>query len=143
MTTFESAWTLQALCSVFMAGVIWFVQMVHYPSFAEVRRDAFDIFHQRHVLSTTRLVAPIMLLELASSLATFYLTPPGSPRWTAYAGLALLTAIWTSTFVLQVPCHNRLAGGYDPAAHERLVSSNWIRTAGWSARALMLILNRP
>jgi hypothetical protein len=34
--------------------------------------------------------------------------------------------------------HAVLGRGFDDAAHERLVTTNWIRTLAWSARAAIL-----
>ena len=69
------------------------------------------------------------------------LTPPRAcrhPRACA-AGLALLAAVWMSTALLQVPCHRKLARGFDPDVARRLVSSNWIRTVCWSLRLLVAL----
>jgi hypothetical protein len=52
----------------------------------------------------------------------------------------LLLAVWGSTFLLQVPCHERLSAGWDEAVHARLVATNWIRTAGWTLRLVLLAL---
>ena len=46
---------------------------------------------------------------------------------------------------LQVPCHSRLAQGFDEPTWRRLVATNWIRTVAWSARmplALMLLAGK-
>jgi hypothetical protein len=65
--------------------------------------------------------------------------PAGIPAWLLLTGLALLAVVWASTWLVQVPCHTRLAGGFDAAAHGRLVATNWIRTVGWSARTALLV----
>jgi hypothetical protein len=49
----------------------------------------------------------------------------------------LVVVIWFSTFLLQVPCHTRLSQGFDAQIHAQLVSTNWIRTLAWSARAVV------
>jgi hypothetical protein len=52
--------------------------------------------------------------------------------------LTLVGVVWLSTFLVQVPAHERLALAYEPATQRRLVTSNWIRTASWTARGLVL-----
>ena len=134
------SWTLANLCaSLFMTGVLWFVQIVHYPLFAFVGPSQFALYEQRHANATGYVVAPVMLFELAASLALAYIT-----RHTVYAilgntALALTLLVWLSTFTLQVPCHNRLSRGFDPRIHLRLVRTNLIRTAAWTARTGLLI----
>jgi hypothetical protein len=62
----------------------------------------------------------------------------GDPRlpWLV-VGLVLLAGIWLSTALVQAPIHGRLARGFDPALHRRLVRSNWVRTGLWTMRGLV------
>ena len=52
--------------------------------------------------------------------------------------MRLLGAALLSTVLLQVPLHARLAAGHDEHAARRLVATNWIRTAAWTSRGVML-----
>jgi uncharacterized membrane protein YkgB len=123
--------------TLMMTGVIWFVQIVHYPLLADVGRQAFAYYEQRNTRATSYVVGPVMLTEAVSAL-TLLVLAPGS-RALAAAGLLLLVAIWLSTFLIQVPCHRTLERGFDVAVHRRLARWNWIRTAGWSLRAAVAI----
>ena len=119
-----------------MAGIIWFVQIVHYPLFAQAGPSAFPDYEHAHAARTSWVVVPPMVIELGTAVALVALAP--SVSLTAVAGLVLLTIIWVSTFTLQVPCHARLAKGFSPDVHRRLVSTNWIRTVAWTARAALV-----
>ena len=125
----------------FMTGIIWFVQVVHYPLFAAAAGPAFAAYHRGHLSRVTWIVAPAMLVELATGVLLAWQPPAALPRWILLAGLALLAVIWLSTVVVQVPEHDRLREGFDAVAHRRLVTLNWIRTVAWSARALRLSLS--
>jgi hypothetical protein len=123
----------------FMTGLIWFVQIVHYPQFDGVGADAFVAYHHRHTRMTTFVVGPPMLIEMLSSLALLWVGHTLMPAWAAWTGLALLAMVWFSTAFLQVPRHDRLAGGWDEKAGRFLCTSNWIRTFAWSARGALLL----
>ena len=125
--------------TLFMTGVIWFVQCVHYPLFASVGEEGFRNYEERHSALTTWVVAPPMILEAATAVLLFWFRPAGLPTWQIVTGLALVAVIWLSTALLQVPEHKRLAGGYNRDAHKRLVLTNWIRTAAWSLRAILVL----
>ena len=56
-----------------------------------------------------------------------------------WLNILLLGLIWLSIIVWQMPQHNALAQGFDSFVHRRLVVSNWIRTSGWSLRAVLLV----
>mgnify|MGYP006269570729 CR=1 FL=1 len=121
--------------TLMMTGIIWFVQVVHYPLFLGVGADVFAAYEARHRALTFWVVAPLMLAELGSGLILLWLD--GAP-WT-WLGAGLIGLNWASTFFIQVPLHARLDAGYQQKYIRRLVNSNWLRTAAWSARAGLLL----
>lgn len=127
-----------------MVGLIWFVQVVHYPLFARVGTDRFVEYESHHTRLTAFIVGPPMAVEGVAALviAGWYRTDTGTPL--ALAGLALLAVIHGSTITLQVPAHRRLTAGYEADVVAHLVRTNWIRTIAWSARgaiaAAMLVV---
>ena len=132
--------TVHLVATVFMAGVIVFVQVVHYPLMTSVGATSFVTYERRHSLRTSWVVIPPMLVELASAswLAVQPPNPAAAPL--AYTGLGLLLLIWISTALLQAPAHGRLVSGFDAVTHGRLVRTNWIRTAAWLARVPVAVL---
>jgi len=131
---------LHAGATWFLTGLIWFVQVVHYPLMARVGRARWIAYEAAHVRRTTWVVGPAMLVELASAGLIVVRSTAGGERMAslallAWIGLGLLVVIWLSTAFIQVPLHGRLARGIDPAAQRRLVRTNWIRTILWSIRA--------
>ena len=127
--------TLHAAATLAMLGLIWFVQLVHYPLFAHAASERFADFARDHQRRTGWVVAPLMAIEAATAVGLLVLRPGGL----TWAGVALLAAIWLSTALVQVPLHRRLAAGYDALAARRLITSNWLRTALWSGRALIAL----
>ena len=124
-----------AAATLFMCGLIWFVQVAHYPLFSRVGEDGYGEYQQQHMRRTTWVVGPPMLIETAAALALWLLPPRMGPGWLHHLNVALLAVSWASTVFLQVPCHDRLARGFDAVVHARLVRSNWLRTLAWTARA--------
>jgi len=125
--------------TLFMTGVIWFVQVVHYPLFVNVGEAAFPAYQRQHVRRTGWVVGPPMLLEATTAAALLVDPHPAFPLNWAYANTALLGVVWISTWLGQVPQHNRLLAGFLPPAHHKLVAGNWIRTVAWSLRSLLLL----
>ncbi len=122
-----------------MTGLIWFVQMVHYPLFASVGAREFAGYERKHTHLTALVVGPPMLVEAASSLGLVFLPSGRQAPWAVGTGLALVALIWLSTAAIQVPCHARLEGGFDSRIHRRLVRSNWIRTLAWTLRSCLAL----
>jgi hypothetical protein len=128
-----------AAATLYMTGLIWFVQVVHYPLMSRADRGGFPEFERAHQTRTTWVVAPGMLAEAAAAVWIVLQPPPGVPAWTIWTGGTLLAGVWASTFLLQVPRHERLSRGFDEATHRGLVRTNWIRTFAWSARAVLAL----
>jgi len=123
---------IHAAATLFMTGVIWTIQLVHYPSFALAGPAQFADFHREHLRRITLVVGPAMLLELASAVAVTAMVS-GSIRW---VGLGLLAVVWVSTATLQIPQHNALKESYDGEVVQALVRGNWLRTGAWTLRAI-------
>jgi hypothetical protein len=124
-----------------MVGVIWFVQLVHYPLLGGPGRAAepgFVAYQRDNTRRTSWVVVLPMVLEALTAAALVAAPPADVPRAAAWAGLALVSVIWLSTALLQVPRHRRLERGYDVDDHRALVVSNWLRTIAWSARGVLV-----
>ena len=121
-----------------MFGVIWMVQLVHYPLFRHVGAADYETYQAEHMRRITWIVGPAMTLELGTAVA-LVVAPGGVPVWQARVGLGLVVFIWATTGLVQVPLHTRLTDGFDATAHRRLVRTNWLRTGAWTLRAALVL----
>lgn len=126
---------LQVATTFALLGLIWVVQLVQYPAFRRLPEDVFRACHRHHCNAITPIVAPLLVGE-AISLIALWGDPAAHPLqpWIA----ASAAPAWISTVLVQVPLHRRLARGADAHTIDRLVGSNWIRTAAWSAKAALV-----
>ncbi|MEO1625958.1 MAG: hypothetical protein AAFV25_12440 [Bacteroidota bacterium] len=130
---------LHLLSSLYMFGLIWFVQIVHYPLMAAVGKGDFVAYERLHTQRTGTVVGPAMLAELFTGVVLwFWGAFEGQAHWIFGGSLLALALIWASTFFIQIPLHSRLSNAHSKDDIRRLVNSNWIRTILWSARAVVL-----
>jgi predicted cobalt transporter CbtA len=121
-----------------MVGVIWMVQLVHYPllgRLSELEPIAAAVDHQRRI---TWVVGPLMAAEGVTALVLLARRPDSMSAASAWSAATLLGVALLSTVFVQVPLHTRLAEGHDDEVVRSLISTNWVRTAAWTARALLL-----
>lgn len=128
-----------AAATLFMVGLIWFVQVVHYPLLARVGPAEAVGYEQAHTRRTAWVVGPPMLVEAGTGVLLVWVRPTGVTDLQIGIGLALLTVVWASTQFVQVPCHDRLSRAFEAATHCRLVATNWVRTAAWTVRGLLIL----
>ena len=111
--------------------LIWLVQLIIYPGFHRISHEEFAAYHRWYVLRISSIVLPLMMAELI--LAIWWVLADNYSSVSITSGL-LVIVVWLSTFLLQVPIHNRLKAGKDDKRIQRLVVTNWIRTAAWSLK---------
>jgi hypothetical protein len=119
-----------------MMGLIWLVQLVHYPAFRFIEGREFVSFALFHTSQITWVVVPLMIIELFSAFLMSF-DSSISMRVKILSFLCLM-AIWLSTVFFQIPQHGVLAFGKNLGAIEKLVSTNWIRTIGWTIKSFIL-----
>ena len=119
-----------------LAGLIWTVQIVHYPLFEHVGEDSFATYHARHMWLITWVVGPLIMAEVGSAGLLLFL---GERSLLFVISLVPLLAIWGSSFVYQVRLHDKLTNGFHRETIRRLTFTNWIRTIGWTLRAVCLL----
>ena len=125
-----------------MTGVIWVIQLVHYPIFDAVERGPDDQlwqrFGDRHRRSVSFVVGPFMLVEGITGIWLIIDPPADLAIALPLCAGALMALAYGTTALVSVPLHEQLTATFDERAHRRLVSTNWIRTFAWTARALVV-----
>lgn len=122
-----------------MCGVIWFVQLVHYPLLSVVPVEAAASTALEHQKRTSWVVAAPMAVEGLTVLVIFFSPPDGVSWWLPWVGGVLLAIALGSTVFLSVPRHTRMAQRPDPTVGRELVATNWPRTVAWSLRGAVAI----
>ena len=136
--TFRVLLLLNFAAAAYLTGLIWTVQLVHYPSFGLVPKAAWAAFHAAHTRRMSYVVLAPMVLELGLAIGLAWAGRrllPGAAGWWS---LGLVGLAWAVTFFISVPFHNRLAQGFDYIAIDGLTRTNWLRTLAWTARAALL-----
>ena len=119
-----------------MTGVIWVIQIVHYPSFHFIEKELYTAFQKFHMNKISIIVIPIMLAELITGMMLFLDRSSKSPF--LIISFVILVLIWLLTGVFFSKAHNELMTGYQELVVNQLVVMNWIRTLLWTLRLLLL-----
>lgn len=137
MTTYFIFKTHYSL-TLYMVGIIWLVQIIHYPLFKFVNESNFVEYHKLHLKRTSIVIAIPMVLELLTAVTLIIFDAGYRNNFLFLSANLLLALIWITTFFISVPKHNILAKGFNPSAIHSLIQTNWIRTLAWTLRAALL-----
>lgn len=126
-----NAWLLaHCFCVFYMTGVIWIIQIVHYPLMKFVSEPGWMKFHKAHTSLITWVVAPPMIAQAITSIFTGQYQAP----------LVFLSlAVFLVTLIFSIPIHNQLAKEFKNENLKKLILMNWIRTLIWTGHSLFLI----
>ena len=120
-----------------MVGVSLITHFVTYPSFKLIKSSLFSEFHKSYTNKMLFIVAPLMILELISSL--FLVIFDVSDNNTEIGLLISLLLIWFLTFFIIVPIHNKLTVNYNKDLNQKLIKYNGLRTIFWIIKLILFI----
>ena len=123
------------LSTSLMVGIIWVIQLLHYPTFHFIKQSDYVEFQHFHMQRISFIVVPVMIIELLSGFMLVYYFRSNL----LILCLIILLVIWLITFVFFTKLHQSLLGGYDKIIVKKLVQINWSRTVLWSLRLIILI----
>ena len=119
-----------------MVGIIWVIQVVHYPSFHFIGNSRYISFQKFHMERISYIVIPVMLVESISGFLLIY----DELNLILLISMILLLSIWMLTAFFFASVHKKLVSGYQLEMVAKLVKINWIRTLLWTLRLLLLII---
>jgi hypothetical protein len=124
------------LASFGLVVLIWMVQLIIYPGFEAIAPDRFVAWHAGYTRAITWIVGPLMLGQAGLLGWLLY----DRPRPALILAAVAVVVAWAATITLAIPGHEALqAKGRDVAVIRRLVTTNWVRTAAWTAAFLLLL----
>ena len=123
--------------NLIMVGVSLITHFVTYPSFKLIKSSLFSEFHKSYTNKMLFIVAPVMILELISSL--FLVIFDVSDNNTEIGLLISLLLIWFLTFFIIVPIHNKLTVNYNKDLNQKLIKYNGLRTILWIIKLILFI----
>jgi hypothetical protein len=126
-----------ASSSLVMTGVIWFVQIVHYPLLAIVPVDNARVVAGEHQSRTAWVVGAPMAIEGVTTLWLMFDRPVQVSWLLAWTGGVCVAVALLCTVALSVPRHARMAETPDESVGRELVVTNWPRTIAWTAHGLI------
>jgi len=129
---------LHIITTSIMIGVIWVIQLVHYPSFHYIDRSSYELFQDFHMRNISWIVFPVMSVELVTGILLIQSPIFGSSNKLFFISMILLALIWFLTATLFISIHKNLSKGFNKDIINKLVNLNWLRTILWSLRIVFI-----
>ncbi len=135
MLSLEFIEHVHVFCTVYMFAVVAFVHFIQYPMLKSVPEEARALYNKKYCDRAGFVIAPAMIFEAFTALLLAFIYSNSI----YYLGLFFILILWVVTFFFSVPAHTKLCNAWDSKAHEKLMSSNFIRLIAWAIRCLILV----
>lgn len=129
---------VHAAATFALVGLIWTVQLAIYPLFERIEPNTFRVYHEQYTRRIGVVVAPLMAIELFTGIRLMSEVTPGSSMAVEWSAFGLVLVIWGMTAFVSVPLHRKLSARYDVRSVRLLAATNWVRTAAWSLRGVLV-----
>ncbi len=131
---------INLVAAAFLAGLSWYLQIVHYPLFTYVDKRSFLEYHIYYLKTNTFLIFIPMLIEGVFTILFAFDHSDLIHTAIPFLCLCLSTGMWLITFSHIAPLHDKLtADGLDDETVKKLIEMNWVRTIGWTMKIALLL----
>lgn len=113
--------------------LIWLVQIIIYPGMHGWDNARFADLHRDYWRRISYIVCPLMLTQVILALRQVIITTD----FVSTMQVMLIIFVLGVTAFISVPLHRLLSAGYDARLVNRLTTTNWLRTVGWSLVCLL------
>ena len=134
-----SAALIGNLCaSVFMTGIVGFIQIVQYPLLNNVSSFDFSCYYKKYISRIAWIVYPVMIIEICFASWLSFLPVQSTSQIPILSTYILLAASTLITFLIQIPLNQKLQLAFNPVLLSKISFYNRIRLISWALRTLIL-----
>lgn len=128
---------VQVLTTWTLLGILWFVQVVHYPLFRRIKEN-FVQYERANLRKTAALLLPLLFIDLITNVMLVISLEKGPYTFLISFALAMNIITWFSAFFFQIEQHHELSMHFSKNIIHKLVKTNWVSTIAWTVKAALI-----
>jgi len=127
------------LCaSVFMTGIIFFIQIVQYPLLHNISTFDFSCYFKKSNYRISWIVYSALVIEIGFAIGLSFLPVRAVMQVPILITYMLLAAATLNTFLIQAPMTQRLQLAFDRELLSKVMFFNGVRLVTWTLRTILL-----
>ena len=127
------------LCaSVFMTGIIGFIQFVQYPMLSHISSFDFSCYYKKYISRISWIIYPVMIIEICFASWLSFLPVHSKLQLPVLITFILLALASLNTFLIQAPLNQKLQLAFNNDVLSKMLFYNMIRFLSWALRTLIL-----
>ena len=128
---------LQVLTTWTLLGILWFMQLVHYPLFKRIKEN-FVKYEKEHLKRTAAFLVPLLVIDFALNVMLVISLEKGPYTFLISFALAMNIITWLSAFFFQIEQHQTLSTHFSKSIVHKLVKTNWVSTIAWTIKSALV-----
>jgi len=133
MTTHDLL-VIHAATTIFLAGVIWAIQLTIIPVLASGTLELWPQHTAIYRGAFRALFWPLVVIEAGSGMVAALTHPAGIPSWVHAVNVSLLVCAWSTFPLIRLMVGHDPLARFDPARFVHFARLNRIRVAVWTLR---------
>ncbi len=129
---------IQIVTSFSMLGIIWFIQLIHYPLLNKIK-EGLSQYEKAHLKRAAFFIGPLLAIDLVVSIFLVSFETRSILIRLATCNLIFNIFYWIWTFLFQIQHHQKLSVGFSRLSIRKLVLHNWVRTLLWTIKCTALL----
>jgi len=126
--------------TLLIAGVLWFVQLVHYPLFNEIPAKNMVNYGYYHIQKISGIINLLFIVDFTTIVFLLLLVNSDLSATLMIINIAIFGFIVILTRITFLPIHQKLSKNPNSFLISKLINLNWIRTLVWSLKVVFMLI---
>jgi len=131
---------INLLSTILIAGILWFVQLVHYPLFNEIPAKNFINYGYYHSRKVSGIIKPLFIVDFTTLILLLILLGSNLSTNLMIVNVTIFIITIVLTQIIFIPIHQKLSKSPNSQTISQLIRLNWIRTLIWSLKVVFMLI---
>jgi hypothetical protein len=131
---------INLLSTVLIAGIMWFVQLVHYPLFNAIPARNLINYGYYHTRKISGIIKPLFIVDFTTLLLLLILLGSNLSTNLMMVNIVIFIITVILTQIVFIPIHQKLSKSPNSQTISQLIRLNWIRTLIWSLKVVFMLI---
>jgi len=128
------------ISTLLIAGILWFVQLVHYPLFNEIPAKNMVNYGYYHMQKISGIINLLFIVDFITIVFLLLLVNSDLSATLMVINISIFLFIVFLTRITFLPIHQQLSKNPNSTLIAKLINLNWIRTLVWSLKVIFLLI---
>lgn len=128
------------ISTLLIAGILWFVQLVHYPLFNEMPAKNMVNYGYYHMQKISGIINLLFIIDFITIVFLLLLVNSDLSATLMLINISIFLFIVILTRITFLPIYQQISKNPNSILITKLINLNWIRTLVWSLKVIFMLI---